>query len=26
VPYHSKDVLVVSAAGLKNGDPVLLAG
>jgi hypothetical protein len=26
VPYHSKDFLVVSAAGLKNGDPVLLAG
>lgn len=26
VPYHSKDFLMVSAAGLKNGDPVLLAG
>jgi hypothetical protein len=26
VPYRSKDFLVVSAAGLKNGDPVLLAG
>ncbi|NGZ85579.1 S46 family peptidase [Duganella sp. SAP-35] len=26
VPYHSKDFLVVSATGLKNGDPVLLAG
>ncbi|SFM77573.1 S46 family peptidase [Rugamonas rubra] len=26
VPYKSKDFLVVSAAGLKNGDPVLLAG
>jgi len=26
VPYHSKDFLVVSAAGLKSGDPVLLAG
>ena len=26
VPYHSRDFLVVSAAGLKNGDPVLLAG
>ena len=26
VPYQSKDFLVVSAAGLKNGDPVLLAG
>ncbi|MDI4633236.1 S46 family peptidase [Pelomonas sp. V22] len=26
VPYHSKDFLVVSAAGLKNGDPILLAG
>ncbi|RZT09540.1 Peptidase S46 [Duganella sp. CF402] len=26
VPYHSKDFLVVSAEGLKNGDPVLLAG
>jgi hypothetical protein len=26
VPYQSKDFLVVSAAGLKNGDPILLAG
>ena len=26
VPYHSKDFLVVSAEGLKNGDPILLAG
>jgi hypothetical protein len=26
VPYHSKDFLVVSAQGLKNGDPILLAG
>nr|WP_315258321.1 S46 family peptidase [uncultured Duganella sp.] len=26
VPYRSKDFLVVSAEGLKNGDPVLLAG
>lgn len=26
VPYKSKDFLVVSAQGLKNGDPVLLAG
>ena len=26
VPYKSKDFLVVSAEGLKNGDPVLLAG
>lgn len=26
VPYHSKDFLVVSAEGLANGDPVLLAG
>ena len=26
VPYKSKDFLVVSAAGLKNGDPILLAG
>ncbi|KQQ40489.1 peptidase S46 [Duganella sp. Leaf126] len=26
VPYQSRDFLVVSAAGLKNGDPVLLAG
>lgn len=26
VPYQSKDFLVVSAEGLKNGDPVLLAG
>ena len=26
VPYRSKDFLVVSAAGLKNGDPILLAG
>ena len=26
VPYHSKDFLTVSAEGLKNGDPVLLAG
>lgn len=26
VPYHSKDFLVVSAVGLKAGDPVLLAG
>jgi hypothetical protein len=26
VPYNSKDFLVVSAEGLKNGDPVLLAG
>ncbi len=26
VPYHSKDFLVVSAEGLKKGDPILLAG
>jgi hypothetical protein len=26
VPYHSKDFLVVSSEGLKNGDPILLAG
>ncbi|MET0267022.1 MAG: S46 family peptidase [Duganella sp.] len=26
VPYQSKDFLAVSAQGLKNGDPVLLAG
>lgn len=26
VPFKSKDFLVVSAEGLKNGDPVLLAG
>jgi len=26
VPYKSKDFLVVSALGLKNGDPILLAG
>ena len=26
VPYKSRDFLVVSAEGLKNGDPVLLAG
>lgn len=26
VPYRSKDFLVVSAQGLKNGDPILLAG
>ncbi|MDM4765297.1 S46 family peptidase [Pelomonas sp. SE-A7] len=26
VPYSSKDFLVVSASGLKNGDPILLAG
>jgi hypothetical protein len=26
VPYQSKDYLVVSAEGLKNGDPILLAG
>ncbi|WP_295999869.1 S46 family peptidase [Rugamonas sp.] len=26
LPYHSKDFLVVSAEGLKNGDPILLAG
>ena len=26
VPYQSRDFLVVSAAGLKNGDPILLAG
>ncbi|MES2113702.1 MAG: S46 family peptidase [Pseudomonadota bacterium] len=26
VPYHSKDFLMVSAEGLKNGDPILLAG
>ena len=26
VPYRSKDFLVLSAEGLKNGDPVLLAG
>ena len=26
VPYQSKDFLVVSAEGLKNGDPILLAG
>ena len=26
VPYHSRDFLVLSAEGLKNGDPVLLAG
>ncbi|MGV7209854.1 S46 family peptidase [Oxalobacteraceae bacterium A2-2] len=26
VPYHSRDFLVVSAEGLKNGDPILLAG
>lgn len=26
VPYHSKDFLIVSAEGLKNGDPILLAG
>jgi len=26
VPYQSKDFLVVSSEGLKNGDPILLAG
>ncbi|MES2106451.1 MAG: S46 family peptidase [Pseudomonadota bacterium] len=26
VPYHSRDFLVVSAEGLANGDPILLAG
>jgi hypothetical protein len=26
VPYRSKDFLVVSAEGLRNGDPILLAG
>lgn len=26
VPYQSKDFLVVSAEGIKNGDPILLAG
>ncbi|MGF6273126.1 hypothetical protein ABIB38_001484 [Massilia sp. UYP11] len=26
VPYKSKDFLVVSAEGLENGDPILLAG
>jgi len=26
VPYQSKDFLVVSAEGLKHGDPILLAG
>ncbi|MFZ6693066.1 S46 family peptidase [Undibacterium sp. SXout20W] len=26
MPYKSKDFLVVSAMGLKNGDPILLAG
>lgn len=26
VPYHSKDFLTISALGLKNGDPILLAG
>jgi hypothetical protein len=26
VPYQSQDFLVVSAAGLKDGDPILLAG
>lgn len=26
VPYSSKDFLAVSAAGLKSGDPILLAG
>ncbi len=26
VPYRSKDFLVVSAEGLKNGDPIVLAG
>jgi photosystem II stability/assembly factor-like uncharacterized protein len=26
VPYKSKDFLVVSAEGLKNGDPIILAG
>jgi len=26
VPYKSRDFLVVSAEGLKNGDPILLAG
>ncbi|SFU86310.1 S46 family peptidase [Pseudoduganella namucuonensis] len=26
VPYHSRDYLAVSAEGLKNGDPILLAG
>ncbi|MDQ2822254.1 MAG: S46 family peptidase [Pseudomonadota bacterium] len=26
VPYQSKDFLVISAEGLKNGDPILLAG
>lgn len=26
VPYQSKDFLVVSAQGLKNGDPILMAG
>ena len=26
IPYHSKDFLKVSAEGLKNGDPILLAG
>ena len=26
VPYKSKDFLVVSSEGLKNGDPILLAG
>jgi len=26
VPYKSKDFLLISAMGLKNGDPILLAG
>ncbi len=26
VPYRSKDFLAISAEGLKNGDPILLAG
>ena len=26
VPYRSKDFLTVSAAGIENGDPILLAG
>ncbi|WP_354333936.1 MULTISPECIES: S46 family peptidase [unclassified Undibacterium] len=26
IPYYSKDFLKVSAEGLKNGDPILLAG
>lgn len=26
VPYRSKDFLVISAEGLENGDPILLAG